>query len=224
MRTSLLLLVFFLASCAKDDLQCPEEIQDAATNGDVQQLADFLDDDGNIDCRGEWHQTLLIKAIQSGHPAAAKFLIQHDADSSIPTDEGDLAIHRAARSGQLDVFRLLVNDSNVNTKGRLGMTPLMYAANQEHLAVVQEAVSMGADVNDQSDSGYTPLSYTSSPDVAEYLLSAGADPYLENYRGHNALENARDHIERVREFSSNPEDWSKYQQVIDVIERWAANQ
>ena len=207
--------------CAAES-RCSVQAERAANDGDSERLMELIENGENINCLGEWNQSLLIKAIQSGHPSAAKLLISKGVDSGIPDDEGDLALHRSAMLGQLEVFDLLANEITINTKGRLGMTPLMWAANRNHLGVVELAVSKGANLSDQCDNGYTALSYTSSPEVAELLLKAGANPYIESIRGLDTIGNAREHIERVSEFAPESEQISRYNKIIQIIEDWSA--
>jgi len=204
--------------------RCSSEIQKAANVGNIQGLSSLIDGGENIDCRGEWDQSLLIKAIQGGHPSAAEFLIEKGANSKIADDEGGLPIHRAAMMGQLNVFQMLADNTNINIRGRMGKTPLMWASNRGHLEVVKEAVARGANVNDQCDNGYTPLSYTMSADVAEFLLNVGANPNLRDKAGLTAIEYAQESIGRIGKFNPESEQVLKYKRKIEVIQNWSANE
>lgn len=72
-------------------------------------------------------------------------------------------------------------------------------------------------MNDQCDNGYTALSYTNSPEIAEFLLEVGADPNLRSIRGFTAIENAQEHIERIREFAPESEQIVQYENIIEII-------
>ena len=91
--------------CAAES-RCSIEIEQAASDGDSEQLMELIDGGEDINCLGEWHQSLLITAIQSGHSSAAKLLIRKGVDPSISDDEGGFALHRSAMMGQLENTRM----------------------------------------------------------------------------------------------------------------------
>ena len=67
------------------------------------------------------------------------------------------------------------------------------------------------------DNGYTPLSYTMSADVAEFLLNVGADPNLRDKGGLTAIEYAQESIVRIGEFNPESEQVLQYKRKIEVI-------
>jgi hypothetical protein len=107
-------------------------------------------------------------------------------DSEVPD------LFTAARDlGVTEVRESLVRAAGVDIRDMYGQTPLMYAAAHNTAFVVRELLMSGADVNALTDAAWTPLMYavrnTQHPEVLEVLLSAGADPLLQNEDGETAL-------------------------------------
>ena len=96
-----------------------------------------------------------------------------------PADPGE-ALREAARAGDLaQVDRLLAGGAPVDAPGRYGQTPLYYAAEKGHLAVVRRLVERGADVNaEETFFGSSPLGMAlqgGHSEIALLLLGKGAD-------------------------------------------------
>ena len=90
------------------------------------------------------------------------------------------------------------NGSSVEPRGTLGNTPLHSAAFYGDLEMVQVLLEYGVDVNAQSSSHLTPLSFASwghhdEPRVVRLLLERGADPNTWNEGGFTLLHRALDH-------------------------------
>jgi len=76
-----------------------------------------------------------------------------------------------------------------------GLTALVYAARQDCMECTQELVEAGADVNQRTHYGWTPLLVATQNrhyQLAAYLLDHGADPNIPNNGGWNALYLATD--------------------------------
>lgn len=76
-----------------------------------------------------------------------------------------------------------------------GLTPLIFAARQGDLESVKLLIEAGADVNQQSEFGWTALLTATQNryyELGAYLLEQGADPNLANRSGWNALYLATD--------------------------------
>jgi len=99
-------------------------------------------------------------------------------------------IGAALRNGQQEVFRRILrgNPQSVNTKGRSGWTPLMYATVYGHPPDLQLLLERGARLNEQNDDGATALMYAADDPVkTRLLLEKGADPNLRSGQGRTAL-------------------------------------
>jgi ankyrin repeat protein len=87
--------------------------------------------------------------------------------------------------------QLLSKNANVN---QAGWSALHYAAIKGHSKIVSLLISKGAQVNQHSPDGDTPLiSAVRSGDVdtVQALIRAGADPLLSNFKAQNAIETAK---------------------------------
>ena len=103
-----------------------------------------------------------------------------DKASSAPSEEA-LALHTAAREGDLDEVRRLIEvvGTPVDAGDRYDATPLMKAAEQGHIDVVEYLIEVGANVDHRevffNSSALDLARMRNKPDVAMVLLAAGAD-------------------------------------------------
>jgi uncharacterized protein len=81
-------------------------------------------------------------------------------------------------------------DSQGETLLHLSCCPDAEALTKGSDTLVRQLVQAGADPDTRNREGCTPLMLTSSPDVANFLLSNGADIARENNEGSTALEGA----------------------------------
>ena len=172
----------------------------------------------NIDCVGEWKQSLLMKAIQGGKEELAIYFINQNADVKKVDEDNSSAFFKTSFYGLTKVAKILFdNGVDINQRGYREMTTLMMASNRNHLDLVKYLIEKGADVNLQCDSGYTALTYTSSPDILAYLLSKNADPELKNFEGKNALENFKWSLEDIKGYGTE-EMIKNYEKIVEILE------
>lgn len=155
--------------------------------------------------------TVLHIAASRGHNDMAQLLISKGADVNAKNAAGGTPLHYVARSfsPSTEVIELLITKgADVNSKNNDGQTPVVAAMAHNrrniiellvargadisniHLAAylgdadkVKSFLDEGADVNEESESGYTLLYYAamaSSKDMAELLLAKGADVNAKN--------------------------------------------
>jgi ankyrin repeat protein len=112
-------------------------------------------------------------------------------------------LHRLAGEGLEEEIRAAIEDAaDPDARDAYGQTPLMYAVDHQQLEAVQALLHEGANVNAQSDPGWTSLMYSSREAwsgwfYAELLLLHGADPRLRNAEGQTARDIAKDAVRQV---------------------------
>ena len=145
--------------------------------------------------------TALMWAAAQSHPAAVTLLIDHGAD--VGARSTPVALGRTAYLAPTARQRAsqLVNDADrevfvrrPNNEGG-GLTALVFAAREGDLESARVLVTAGADVNQATQYGWTPL-LTATQNrhyaLATFLLEHGADPNLANRGGWTPLYLATD--------------------------------
>jgi len=91
----------------------------------------------------------------------------------------DISINQAIFAGNIDaVKQALAAGVDVNTKKRMGGTPLRLAAGEGHKEIVELLISEGADMNAKDIDGETPLHRAAErkqTGIAELLIDKGSD-------------------------------------------------
>src|SRR5262245_25993983 len=104
--------------------------------------------------------TALMRAAFSGDLALCKLLLEHGADPTLKSHDGETMVEAAAGLGfiqgyskgkppaeRLDVVRLFVGlGADVNDADDYGITPLMVAANMGDTKIIQYLMDQGADL------------------------------------------------------------------------------
>lgn len=165
----------------------------AAKKGDVKKLQALLEKGEPIEAKGQWEHTPLMCAVANDQADAALFLISRHGDVAYKTSDGTHCMRLASMHGNVRVLTALIGaGANIDERDDRGATPLMWAANRNHLNAVRLLVERRADLNAQDASGRTALMYTSPDglDILEFLLNHGANPNLRSTDGLTASEEA----------------------------------
>jgi ankyrin repeat protein len=120
-------------------------------------------------------------------------------------------IWRTAREGDLaEIERLVGHDPGLlDAKDGAGMTPLMWASREGHMAVVRWLLDGGAVVSERSSTECTPLWLACCSGrlrMIRLLMERGADPTIVNREGWTPLMAASEkgHLEAVRLLLGHP--------------------
>jgi len=133
----------------------------------------------------QWRKTLLHQASKNSTQACVKLLLDNGAEVDSLDDNGNTPLAWAARRGNLEIVKLLVeNKANVNhqnMKCEYNLGPLFYAIIENHTEVVKFLLNNNADINIRSSWGLTPLTCAkiasrgcSHNEILSILLSYGA--------------------------------------------------
>ncbi len=168
----------------KADLTMPNSdgltpVQAAIAGGYDEAVEYLLDNGGEVNARGLNGLTPLHAAAVFDRPSIGVMLLKRGAKVTLAsTSQGFTPLHTAARGGNVDMVKLLVEaKSEINALGTHQDTPLTLAALQGHLDVVDYLLSRGANVNPSKRPFESPLDAALRNEhtrVAELLLDHGA--------------------------------------------------
>ena len=134
-------------------------------------------------------------ASQQGHEEVVKILLEeYNANAEAETSDGWTALLFACKEGQEETVKILLdrinNVNSVSHKNACGKTPLMWAAWNGRLEIVEQLLRKGASMEVKTRSGGTALHLAVSrghDHVLQLLLSRGADIRHKNRSGQNVL-------------------------------------
>ena len=199
--------------------KCSEEIQSAIESDDLELVKKMVKKGENINCIGEWKQTLLMKAIQSGKEKIALYLIGQNVEINKVDEDNSSAFFKTSFYGLTNIAKILIDKgTDVNQRGYRKMTTLMMASNRNQLDLVKLLVENGAEINLQCNSGYTALTYTTSPKVLTYLLSKNADLNLRNFQELNTIEQFKANLEDIKDYGTK-ETIENHKEIIEILEK-----
>lgn len=121
-----------------------------------------------------------IAAVTFDQPATIEKLLARGFDPNTPNEKGDVGILVALQSDAPRAAMVLAKHpkTNLNAQNRLGETPLMLAAINNHVELAKVLIEHGADVN---RAGWTPLHYAAANghrDMIRLLLEN--DAYIDS--------------------------------------------
>lgn len=179
---------------------------DAATQGDLTELARLIDSGLSINSEAQW-MTPLMAAVRARQLHAVKFLLERGADPEfrIPSDGAPLL--EAAKIGAVEAARLLIDAGANIEQTEWRQSVLQVAVQNQQYEFARYLVSRGADVNARLRERTALMAVVSSPgredhlDAVRFLLSIGADTDLIDAKCNTALSLAkqrrRAEVERI---------------------------
>ncbi|KAL4152034.1 hypothetical protein PRNP1_008969 [Phytophthora ramorum] len=143
--------LLFLASASGNVRHCEILIEQNAA--DVNLISQLKDGDKEITAEFGHQQTPLHIASRKGHSKVVELLLQHNAASNLPDEEGNTALHYAANIETVEVLLNSAFRTNANIPNRRGRTPLHIAAARGDVAVVAYLIRHGAEQDIVDDQG-----------------------------------------------------------------------
>lgn len=164
-----------------------EDSLSSARLGDTRQLVGLLNrglDPNTLDAQGN---TLLILAAREGHVRTVQALIERRPDLSRRNFAGDSALMLAVLGGHDAIVSMLIEaGAEINHDG---WTPLIYAAFQGNLGLLNMLLAHGADVNALAPNQSNALMFAARNGhiaIVRRLLETDIDLFQKNDRGFTA--------------------------------------
>ncbi|ORX53768.1 hypothetical protein BCR36DRAFT_20552 [Piromyces finnis] len=123
--------------------------------------------------------TALMYALKNGHNATAKYLMENEENTCIKDKNGNtlLLLYYACLSKKInkDAIRYIVEKLKVdiNSQDKFGMTPLMYAVQNQNQDIVKYLIERKPDIDIIDNDGWSYLHYACKyglEDLIKYLI------------------------------------------------------
>jgi ankyrin repeat protein len=167
-----------------------------------------------VDVEGKSHN-LLFDAIMVENDDFAIMLIERGAALSHKDEKQVSTLLQAAHRGLSNITEKLLERNSkpefIDAPSEDGITPLIAASSEGHLAIAKQLISAKANINKADKDGTTPLMAASARGhltIAADLLNAGAEVNVQNVDGHTALMfayNGKNQVETL---------WERYNQFV----------
>ncbi|XP_048249106.1 serine/threonine-protein phosphatase 6 regulatory ankyrin repeat subunit C-like [Haliotis rufescens] len=145
-----------------------------ACQGGKQPLVEYLLPKTDINIRGNMGRTPLMNVAWSGKKDVFDFLVSKGADITLTDDENNTILHLACEGGNRPLVEYLLPKTDINIRGSMGWTPVMYAASRGKKDVFDFLVSKGADITLTEDNNDNILHLAcrgGNKPLVEYLLA-----------------------------------------------------
>jgi ankyrin repeat protein len=182
----------------------------ACSNGQEEVVKVLLHTGAKLEPRDLVNDTPLISATdggfhQHGYPGIVKLLISAGADVN-PKGGFGTPLGNASEHGDVEIVQtLLKSGADVKTESNRARSPLfaavLYAARGEpqlYTATVRELVKAGANVNEKTKDGITPLMIAAegnNTEIVTVLIGCGADVRAKDAQGKSAVDYAAKNIQ-----------------------------
>lgn len=173
-----------------------ETLVEAADVGDVEAVKRMISRGTGVNELNYLGAPPLQYAVARGHIEIARILVENGADVNFRIEKGGTPLMGAAaclKPGSIEF--LLSKGADPNKRGNGNLFPLAcpfqpdVAAVDKQIECIRLLVSAGAQINERTDSGFTPLmkaAWFGNTQAAKELLKLGADPELRDNNGKTA--------------------------------------
>ncbi|RDJ02770.1 ankyrin repeat domain-containing protein [Rhizobium grahamii] len=153
------LLAFVALFCSATAAVAGDPLFDAVSAGNAKAVEQSLAAGANVNSRTRDQSTPLINAALAGQIAIVELLIGKHADVMARNSGGFTALHAAAYSGSVPVSQLLLDHGARldDASNKAGVTPLMVAGEEDHVALAEFFLAKGADIRHAEVHGYAPI-------------------------------------------------------------------
>jgi len=146
-------------------------IFEVVSDNDLAHLKRLIEQKANIEAKGQYGDTPLIKGSWKGHLEIVKYLVSMKANIEAKDQYGNTPLIKCSWNGRLEIVKYLVSmKANIEAKDQYDVTPLMMGVRNDHLETVKYLVSMKANIEAKDMFGRTLLSHPHSASVEVAIL------------------------------------------------------
>lgn len=163
----------------------------AVEDGNESQVKRLIDKGANVNVQDKYEWTALHRAVWNGNQAVVEALMNSNADQNLQDRLGQTSLHLAAERGEVSIFRTLLRpESNLNRKCNYdGQTVLhrgAWSGSREIIYLLGQGLHLDA-VDNGGRTAFHIAAELANTEVAELLMSWGADANVRDKRGMSAL-------------------------------------
>lgn len=152
--TFFLFLINISLASANKQINFDNQLIDAVEANDYEQAIYLLKSGINVNKRGKFQTTALIRAAYHNRAKLAAIILKNNADVELADLGQARALHIAARKNSLDVARqLITKKAQVDAKDIEGWTPIMRAINNQNLPMIELLIKAGAEIYQSNNFG-----------------------------------------------------------------------
>ena len=166
-----------------------EDMEEAIIRGNGPGAVALIQRGMDVNTVDRFGNTLLVQGVVRDMPELVDFLLKHKARLNVRNRNGETALSLAAFNGREGYVKQLGEagaESNF-----YGWPPLVYAAYNGHLSIVDYLLGKGAEINAKAENGVPALFFAARfghRAVVETLLKHGADASFVSEREESAVD------------------------------------
>jgi uncharacterized protein len=190
MKNAFLVLLFTL--CVNSGFS--QTFLSAVSSGDSVTANEFIKKGADVNAVDGTGVSPLMGACRRADQWSVSFLLRHGAKADKPKSpkgRTPLMIACAYYSGKTICSMLIDYGADVNAVSNEGITPLMLAAQNAKLDVIELLLKKGAKAGIKDQNGKTAYNYAETADISDYLKQSVKDTRIDKERVMSLLSKAR---------------------------------